>query len=273
MPLAKIFSLLKGVCNKIFTCWKKASYLLNPEQTNSEKINFEQTSSKQTSSEQNNSEQRKSEQTSSEQTSLEKRDDSLVKPLETKSQQDGLTSSKIIFPQTNSSEKKSSEMNLSEVNSSETSSSEVNSSEMNLSETNSSETNLSEINLENKVMINVSMLQDTLQSFVTSTPDVQGVALVSPDGLSLASVLPTQMDEERTAAMSASILSLGERIGGELARGNVERIVVRGEKGYSLLVGCGSEAVLLVLANSSAKKGLLFLESKRVVSEILKLLS
>lgn len=127
--------------------------------------------------------------------------------------------------------------------------------------------------LQENVMINISMLQDTLQSFVSSTPDVQGVALVSPDGLSLASVLPSQMDEERTAAMSASILSLGERIGGELARGNVERIVVRGEKGYSLLVGCGSEAVLLVLANSTAKKGLLFLESKRVVNQIIQLLS
>ena len=127
--------------------------------------------------------------------------------------------------------------------------------------------------LEDKAMINISMLQDTLQNFVTSTPDVQGVALVSPDGLSLASVLPAQMDEERTAAMSASILSLGERIGGELARGNVERIVVGGEKGYSVLVGCGSEAVLLVLANSTAKQGLLFLEIKRVVMQIVKLLS
>ena len=124
-----------------------------------------------------------------------------------------------------------------------------------------------------KTMINISMLQDTLQNFVSSTPDVQGVALVSPDGLSLSSVLPSRMDEERTAAMSASILSLGERIGGELARGNVERIIVEGKKGYSMLVGCGSEAVLLVLANSNAKKGLLFLETKRVVTQIVQLIS
>ena len=137
----------------------------------------------------------------------------------------------------------------------------------------STQTILQQTILEDKVMINVSILQDTLQHFVNSTPDVQGVALVSPDGLSLASFLPTQMDEERTAAMSASILSLGERIGGELARGNVERIVVGGEKGYSVLVGCGSEAVLLVLANSTAKQGLLFLEIKRVVMQIVNLLS
>jgi len=122
-------------------------------------------------------------------------------------------------------------------------------------------------------MINVSMLQDVLQNFVSSSPDVQGAALVSPDGLALASVLPGGMDEERTAAMSASMLSLGERIGRELSRGGVERIVVEGEKGYGVLVSCGNDAVLLVLASSAAKQGLLFLEIKRAVAQLTPLLA
>jgi len=126
--------------------------------------------------------------------------------------------------------------------------------------------------LEKKVMINTSMLQDELQNFVSGTSEVQGAALVSPDGLALASVLPGGMDDERTAAMSASMLSLGERIGRELARGNVERIVVEGEKGYGVLVGCSGDAVLLVLANASVKQGLLFLEIKRAVGRIAPLL-
>ncbi len=130
----------------------------------------------------------------------------------------------------------------------------------------------SPIILEEKVMINTSMLQDELQNFVSGTSEVQGAALVSPDGLALASVLPGGMDDERTAAMSASMLSLGERIGRELARGNVERIVVEGEKGYGVLVGCSGDAVLLVLANASVKQGLLFLEIKRAVARIAPLL-
>jgi uncharacterized protein len=121
-------------------------------------------------------------------------------------------------------------------------------------------------------MINISMLQEELQSFVTGASDVQGAALVSPDGLALASVLPGGMDEERTAAMSASMLSLGERIGRELARGVVERIVVEGEKGYGVLVSCGSDAVLLVLAGAGVKQGILFLEVKRVVAKLSPLL-
>ncbi|MEI2582391.1 roadblock/LC7 domain-containing protein [Scytonema sp. PRP1] len=122
-------------------------------------------------------------------------------------------------------------------------------------------------------MINISMLQDELQNFVSGSAEVQGAILASPDGLTLASVLPSGMDEERTAAMSASMLSLGERIGRELARGNVDRIVVEGEKGYGVLVSCGAEAVLLVLASSVVKQGILFLEIKRAVARIIPLLA
>ena len=128
-------------------------------------------------------------------------------------------------------------------------------------------------NLEEKKVINVSMLQDELQNFVSAASDVQGAALVSPDGLALASVLPGGMDEERTAAMSASMLSLGERIGRELARGTIDRIVVEGEKGYGVLVGCSNDAVLLVLAGAGVKQGLLFLEVKRIVSKLAPLLA
>jgi uncharacterized protein len=97
---------------------------------------------------------------------------------------------------------------------------------------------------------------------------MQGAILASPDGLALASILPVGMDEERTAAMSASMLSLGERIGQELVRGNIDRIVVEGEKGYGVLVSCGADAVLLVLASATVKQGILFLEIKRAVSKI-----
>jgi predicted regulator of Ras-like GTPase activity (Roadblock/LC7/MglB family) len=126
--------------------------------------------------------------------------------------------------------------------------------------------------IDEPTMIQFSRLKDHLQNFVSSTPDVQGAALVSPDGLPLASVLSAAFEEERMAAMSAAMLSLGERIGQELDRGTIDRIFVEGEKGYSILVNCGADAVLLVLANKTAKQGLLFLEIKRLTSEIMLLI-
>lgn len=116
--------------------------------------------------------------------------------------------------------------------------------------------------------INTEKLGIVLQNFVTATSDVQGAALVTPDGLPLAAFLPGGMDEERVSAMSAAMLSLGERIGQELARGGVDRIYVEGDKGYGILTSCGEDAVLLVLADQKAKQGVLMLEIKRSVSEI-----
>jgi uncharacterized protein len=122
-------------------------------------------------------------------------------------------------------------------------------------------------------MINILAIQTILQSFVNDTPDIQGATLVSPDGLALASALPERVDEERIAAMTATILSIGERIGRELARGQVERVMVVGDRGYSVLVNCGDDAVLLILASAAVKQGLLLLEIKRAVAEILPLLA
>lgn len=121
--------------------------------------------------------------------------------------------------------------------------------------------------------INAAKLESILQQFVANTGNVQGAALVSPDGLTLASSLMAGMDEERVAAMSAAMLSLSERISRELSRGKVERILVEGEVGLGILTSCTEEAVLLVLADRAAKLGLLNLEIKGVVAELSKQLS
>jgi len=121
-------------------------------------------------------------------------------------------------------------------------------------------------------MINSEKLNTVLQNFVSGTSEVQGAAIVTPDGLPLSTMLPGGMDEERVAAMSAAMLSLGERIGNELARGTIDRIFVQGEKGYGILTSCGEDAVFLVLASESAKQGLLMLEIKRAVAELMLLL-
>ena len=115
--------------------------------------------------------------------------------------------------------------------------------------------------------INLEKMTAVLQNFVSGTNDVQGAALVTPDGLPLAATLPGGMDEERVSAMSAAMLSLGERIGSELARGGIDRIYVEGNTGYGILTNCGEDAVFLVLASQTAKQGLLMLEIKRAVSE------
>lgn len=116
--------------------------------------------------------------------------------------------------------------------------------------------------------INTVSLELTLQSFVNQVMGVQGAVISSLDGLPLASYLVDGLGEERLAAMSATMLSLGERIGQELGRGNINRLFVEGEKGYVTLIGCGPDAVLLVLSDSSLKQGVLMLEIKSILQDL-----
>ncbi|MEQ8462604.1 roadblock/LC7 domain-containing protein [Coleofasciculus sp. E2-BRE-01] len=116
--------------------------------------------------------------------------------------------------------------------------------------------------------INSEKLGHILKDFVSATNDVEGAAIVTPDGLPLATTLPSNMDDERVSAMSAAMLSLGERIGKELVRGAIDRIYVEGNQGLSILTSCGEDAVFLVLATQQAKQGLLMLEIKRALGDL-----
>jgi predicted regulator of Ras-like GTPase activity (Roadblock/LC7/MglB family) len=111
-------------------------------------------------------------------------------------------------------------------------------------------------------------LVDRLRTLQANTPDVESSAVVSVDGLIIASSLPTGFEEDRVSAMSAAMLSLGERIAGELGRGMLNEVYIHGNNGYVLLVSVGSDAVLTVLARQGAKLGLVFLEMRRASEDL-----
>src|SRR6478752_2324625 len=75
-----------------------------------------------------------------------------------------------------------------------------------------------------------------LRNLQQSTPDIEAAAVVSVDGLIMASALPRDVEEDRVSAMSAAMLSLGERIAIELGRGQLDQVFIRGEQGYVVLL-------------------------------------
>ncbi len=113
---------------------------------------------------------------------------------------------------------------------------------------------------------------DRLRDLQSSSPDVEAAAVVSVDGLTMASALPREVEEDRVSAMSAAMLSLGERIATELGRGNLDQVYIKGENGYVFLMAVGSEAVLTVLARKDARLGLLLLDMRRAVADLVKMI-
>lgn len=100
------------------------------------------------------------------------------------------------------------------------------------------------------------------------TPELEGTAVISVEGLMIASRLPNGLTDDLVASMSAAMLALGERIAHDLQRGELSQVFIRGEVGYVLLIAVNENAVLTALASEEAKLGLLFLDMKRAASEL-----
>ena len=116
------------------------------------------------------------------------------------------------------------------------------------------------------------MMVDRLRELQASSPDIEASAVVSVDGLTIASALPQDVEEDRVSAMSAAMLSLGERIAGELGRGSLDQVYIKGEQGFVILMSVGEDAVLTALARKKAKLGLIFLDMRRATEDLFKLI-
>ncbi|MDH5402742.1 MAG: roadblock/LC7 domain-containing protein [Candidatus Heimdallarchaeota archaeon] len=102
--------------------------------------------------------------------------------------------------------------------------------------------------------------------------EVEAAAVVSVEGLPIASKLPDQYEDTIIAAMTAAMLNLGDRIASNLSKGSLERIMVEGTNGVVVSMAAGPNAVLTVSAAREAPLGLLFLEMSKAAKKISELL-
>ena len=116
-------------------------------------------------------------------------------------------------------------------------------------------------------------IEEKLREFEKQIPGLEALALVSADGLMLASALPSGVSEDKIAAMSAALYSISERINEELERGNFEMGLVIGDNGFTCVVGVNSETLLVALTSKGTKLGLVLYEMKRIANFLRKEIS
>lgn len=116
------------------------------------------------------------------------------------------------------------------------------------------------------------MLNTILADLNSASTDIEASAVISVDGLAIATLLKSDMDEDRVGAMSAAMLALGDRTASELARGELEQVMIKGSSGYVILIYAGKDAVLCSIARKEAKIGLVFLDMKRAAQNISELI-
>jgi predicted regulator of Ras-like GTPase activity (Roadblock/LC7/MglB family) len=115
-------------------------------------------------------------------------------------------------------------------------------------------------------------LTKILKNLQNRSPGIEASALISEDGLMIASALSSDLDDTRVGGMTATLLSLGTRAAAELNRGEVREVIVRGDEGYAVMVSAGGGTLLLVLTTEDTKLGLIFFDMREAIKGISKVL-
>ena len=123
-------------------------------------------------------------------------------------------------------------------------------------------------NDDEEIMDRLAQIERILREVQSRIPDLEGLAVVTKDGLPIASALYSNTDEDRVSAMTAASLSLSERVVMELDRGKMEQVIITGSNGTVIIRDSGEHAVLVGIARIDAKLGLVLLDMKRAAKKL-----
>jgi predicted regulator of Ras-like GTPase activity (Roadblock/LC7/MglB family) len=126
--------------------------------------------------------------------------------------------------------------------------------------------------MEKKMISKSERIKEILREIRASAPDIHGAAVVSLDGLIIAAVAETDIDEDLVGGMSAALLGVGERISNTLTTSPLDQVFVKSDNGFVILNSAGDESVLVLLVSIKAKLGLIFLELRRIIPELQKII-
>jgi hypothetical protein len=119
-------------------------------------------------------------------------------------------------------------------------------------------------------------LTQLLRNLQAQNHEIEGATVVSVQGLpivtSMSGGLQDSVNEGIISAMTAAILSVGDRASQELQRGILKRILIEGEVGTIVISQAGEHAILCVLCRNDAKLGMVFLTMQNASKKIADLL-
>lgn len=115
-------------------------------------------------------------------------------------------------------------------------------------------------------------LTDVLRKIRATIPEIIGAAVVSSEGFIVASIFPSEVDEDLVGGMAASLLGVGERISEDLMQAPMEQVFVRSLRGYIIVNAIDGSSSLVVLVSKEAKLGLIFIELRRAIADLVAVL-
>jgi predicted regulator of Ras-like GTPase activity (Roadblock/LC7/MglB family) len=118
----------------------------------------------------------------------------------------------------------------------------------------------------------VDELRYILQNLMAESDEIQGLSVVSVQGLPIVSLMDSSVNDGIVSAMAAAIQSVGERAAEELARGKLRRIMLDGETGQMIMNQAGEHAILVTLVKQDSSLGVIFMLIESFSKKIAKIL-
>ncbi len=100
--------------------------------------------------------------------------------------------------------------------------------------------------------IDQEILSDLMRSleFLESSTDLEGTAIVTKTGLRIASSETSDIISDLYSASPATLISLGDKISKGLNQGELKEIVIRGTKGYTIILVGDVDNDFMLFTNS-----------------------
>ena len=111
------------------------------------------------------------------------------------------------------------------------------------------------------------MLDKVLSDF-SKMGDIEASAIVSRDGLLMASNIPEGIHAETFAAMTATMLGAAETVVAELKKGVPDRVIVESKEAKLVATGAGAKALLVVMTAPAAGLGLILVELEKAAEKV-----
>ena len=124
----------------------------------------------------------------------------------------------------------------------------------------------SEINIDPEILADLMRKLENLES----STDLEGTALVSKTGLRIASSETADVVADIYSASPATLISLGEKISVGLGQGELREIVIRGIKGYTIILVGSAENEFMLFTNckKNFKMGYYFHKIRKAFKEM-----
>jgi uncharacterized protein len=117
------------------------------------------------------------------------------------------------------------------------------------------------------------ILDIALNRLLEKSIDINGVAVVSLDGLTVASKLSSKMDAVKVGAVAASIHNLANRSVSQLERGELLQTLIQGKDGNIIITNAGKYIAFVVLTRKEINLGMAFLEAREGAQKVAEILS